>query len=48
MRTVATAVIIFAGIGLLVLAAAVNRPLPALGSAFAGLTLIATVLDRRP
>jgi ABC-type microcin C transport system permease subunit YejB len=38
---------VLAGIGLLVLAAAVNRPLPALGSALAGLTLIGIVLDRR-
>jgi len=47
MRTVVTAVSIFAGIGLLVLAAAVNRPLPALGSACAGLTLLGTMLGRR-
>ena len=49
MRTEASlrAVAVVAGIGLLLLAAAVNRPLPALGSALAGLTLIGIVLDRR-
>jgi len=35
------------GIGLLLLAAAANRPLPALGSASAGLSLIGIALDRR-
>jgi len=45
--TAHAAVRVVLGIAFLVLAAAVNRPLPSLGLAAAGLTLIAAALDRR-
>lgn len=47
MRLAARATGVVAGIGLLVVAGAVNRPLPALAAAFVGLALIGTTLERR-